>query len=235
VTPLEKGTLGLEIFLATLVLTGLAVRGKYRSAISFDAYLFSILSFEFLLLVWPARFFNWNFWLAKEAIQSLLKVAITMELALRIFRNLPRVRVTAWMGLILILVGTWLSLTGVDEADAELQAAAIMPKVFYATAIMFGLVLTLALWYQVPLTDLQRAILVGFTPYLLSFTVGLQLVSLLGHHARIPVNYVNSIAFFYLLSYWARVAWKDPAVASRVLATVASDIRNPTALGRLES
>ena len=83
-----------------------------------------------------------------------------------------------------------------------------MWRINYGTADMFGLILTLALWHRLPLSGLHKAILLGFTPYLLAFTVGVQLLEALGGGVRVPMNYLNNIAFFFLLGYWLRAAWK---------------------------
>jgi hypothetical protein len=212
VTPFEKGVLSLEIILAAAILVGLAMRGRYRSSISFDIYLLSIVVFELLLLVWPGRFFTWDYWFTKETVQSFLKVAVTVELSVRLFWRLPRARATAALGLVLITAGTLLSVVDVDSADAELRAQSMMPRIFYGTAIMFGLILTLALWYRVSLNELHKAILMGFTPYLLASTVGVQLLDAFGGGVRVSMNYLNNLAFFGLLGYWVRVAWKQPSV-----------------------
>lgn len=213
-SPVEQAVLGLEIVLATAILAGLGARRGHRSSISFDIYLLSIVVFELLLLAWPSRFYNWDYWFTKETIQSLLKVAIVVELSVRIFWALPRARTTVAVGLALITAGTMLAIAGVEATETELRAVTVMPRIFYGTAIMFGLILTLALSYRVSLSELHKAILMGFTPYLLTFTVGIQLLEAVGGGVRIPVQYVNTIAFFCLLTYWLRAAWKRPVAES---------------------
>jgi hypothetical protein len=214
VSAFEKGVLFLEIVLAIAILAGLAARRGHRSSISFDVYLLSIVGFELLLLAWPSRFYNWDYWFVKETTQSLLKVAIVVELSVRIFWELPRARTTVALGLALITAGTLLAIAGVEATEAESRAVTVMPRIFYGTAIMFGLILTLALSYRVSLSELHRAILLGFTPYLLTFTVFIQLLEAVGSELRVPVQYLNTIAFFWLLTYWLRAAWRRPAVES---------------------
>jgi hypothetical protein len=200
----EQGVLVTEILLAGAILAGLAARRVHRSSISFDVYLLSIVVFEFLLLFWPGRFYNWDYWFAQETIQSILKVAIVIELSVRLFSDLSRARVIVAVGLAVITAGTVLSIAGVEATDAQARAIEIMPRIYYGTAIMFGLILTLALYHRLPLGDVHRAILMGFTPYLLTFTVGIQLLEALGRDLRGPVQYVNTVAFVGLLAYWLR-------------------------------
>jgi hypothetical protein len=225
----EKGVLVIEIVLAGAILTGLAARRGHRSSISFDVYLLSIVVFEFLLLFWPGRFYNWDYWFAQETIQSLLKVSIVIELSIRVFAGLPRARVTVAIGLGLIAAGTLLSIADVDATGIQALAVTIMPRIFYGTAIMFGLILTLALSYRVALEDVHKAILMGFTPYLLTFTVGIQLLEAAGRDLRIPVQYVNTLAFFGLLGYWLRAAWRQATPAQDL--SVGPEGRLPAAGG----
>ena len=67
----------------------------------------------------------------------------------------------------------------------------------------------LVLWYRLPLAPLPRAILMGYAPYLLVFTIGMSLLFHAGSpNIRVLVGYVDPLAFFVLVNYWLRVAWR---------------------------
>jgi hypothetical protein len=55
----------------------------------------------------------------------------------------------------------------------------------------------------------HKAILTGFVPYLLVFTIGLNAIDSYGwsDSVRKTVNYVHTSAYILLLAYWARAAW----------------------------
>jgi hypothetical protein len=207
-TPVEKTILVLEVCFAAAILAGLGVRRRLYSAVFFDLYLATILVFDLLLLLWPERYFTWDFWLFKEIVQSSSKVLLSIELMARLFWRLPRARWAASIGLVGILAGTVIAVLGVSGGDAEDLSKAMMPRIFYGTAIMFALVLTLALSYGTSLIPVHKAILLGFTPYLLTFTVLVQLLEL-GTGVRLPMSYANNLAFFGLLAYWTRAVWQS--------------------------
>jgi hypothetical protein len=75
----------------------------------------------------------------------------------------------------------------------------------------------LVLWYRLPLGPLPKAILLGYAPYLLVFTIGMSLLFGTGHpQIRAWVGYIDTAAFFLLVNYWCRVAWRTAPEASQV-------------------
>src|SRR6185369_2745000 len=74
---------------------------------------------------------------------------------------------------------------------------------------MFTALAALVLWYRLPLAPLPRAILMGYAPYLLVFTIGMSLLfNAASPQVRVLVGYVDPLAFFVLVNYWVRVAWR---------------------------
>jgi hypothetical protein len=81
----------------------------------------------------------------------------------------------------------------------------------------------LVVWYRIPLLPFQKAILVGFVPYLVVFV---SLLNVLRHHGwqvREWVNLLDATAYLGAASWWAWAAWRpeesyavSPAVARRL-------------------
>jgi len=66
----------------------------------------------------------------------------------------------------------------------------------------------LILWYRLPVHPLPKAILVGLVPYLLVFTVSLNLMESRGWEIRASASYLNTLAYLLVLVYWTFAAWR---------------------------
>jgi hypothetical protein len=219
--PGDRAVLIAEALFAFAILLGLVARRRYRACFAFTAYIASVLVLELLVAGWPARFFTWRFWVAKEAIQAVLKLAIVLEIAGRVFWPFPGARGLAGAMMVLLIVATATGLWAGEAGDAEAVARVLVPRILYGTACAFAVLLVLVLWFHIPLDPLHKAILLGFVPYLLVFTVAIQLLETFGWDVRRQASYVNNVGFFTLLGYWSTVVWARrnvPRVAPEVLA-----------------
>ena len=87
--------------------------------------------------------------------------------------------------------------------------SAAIPRMASAAIWMLTALAGLVLWYRLPLTPLPRAVLMGYAPYLLVFTIGISLLFLPGSpNLRVWAGYVDPLAYFVLTNYWLRVAWR---------------------------
>lgn len=219
-SPWEKAIVATEIGLAAAILVGLLIRGHWRSCYSFALYLASFVVFEGAILAWPGRFFHLDFWLAKEAVEGLLKLSVAFEIAARVFERLPAARSTVALAFLASLLAISIAVAPTVGADVTTMAKFGLPRLLYGTALIFAGLLGACFWYHVPLYPIHKAVLVGFVPYLVAFTVVLQLLQTLGWEIRGPANYLNTVAFVSLLAFWTRAAWRrySPAeVAPAVL------------------
>ena len=66
----------------------------------------------------------------------------------------------------------------------------------------------LILWYRLPVHPLHKAILVGLVPYLLVFSVSLNLLESRGWEILPVVSYLHTLAFLAVLVYWMVTAWR---------------------------
>jgi hypothetical protein len=208
------------------LLAGLVRRRLYRVCRTFPVYTTAVLAGEVLMLAWPERFHNWSFWTFKEAVYGLLKLGIALELASLTFRAFPGARATARrvlaLGIGLLVTGLLaLDLTEADEWSKLFME--IHPRLANGTALLFACIWGLVLWYNLPVHPFHRALLRGFVPYLLVYTVAFRLLAVWGWDLRHTLGFTNSAAYFLMLVYWTVVAWRpqapppaDPALVHRL-------------------
>jgi hypothetical protein len=209
--PVERLIVYLGLVLLAACLTGLFARRRQGLCVTFTLYLGAVLLSDGLVVLWPQQFHNWGFWVLKESVHNVLKFGIALELTLRTFRAFPAARKTA-AGLVLsVLVLTWLSVgppsprkgTGPEELALNLQ-----PYVLAGTLWLFIAISTLILWYRLPVAPLHKALLLGFVPYLLIFTVAINLLKAFGGGFREYAGYFKNAAYQALLVYWVYTAWR---------------------------
>lgn len=203
------GVAGEAVIMALLV--GLVTKGRYRACYSFALYLVAVVAADGLILAWPGRFHRWDFWIVKETVHSLLKFAIALELALRTFRAFPGARATA-RGVVFLVVLVALAgiLAGPAEQAADFPdlASRLHPRILNGTIWLFTAIAAVVLWYRLPVDAFHKAILIGFVPYLLVFTVAMNALDAIGWHLQKPAAYAHTVAYLLLLVYWTHAAWR---------------------------
>ena len=146
-----------------------------------------------------------------QVVSAALRFGVALELTYCIFGAFPAAAVTARRVMLVILVATAvvaMTAAPMDAVYTRMHAEAI-PRMASAAIWMLTALAGLVLWYRLPLAPLPRAILMGFAPYLLVFTIGLSLLFAPGsERIRVWVGYVDPLAFFILTNYWLRVAWR---------------------------
>ncbi len=195
------------------VLAGLVARGRARLCWSFAAYLVAILVGNSLASLWPARFYTPGFWVLKQAAYDVLKMAVALELAWRAFEKFPGAMRTARGTLLALLAASTLVLAALTPPSSYATLWDWQPS--SATAALWLLTATalLVVWYQVPVHDWQRAIMLGLAPYLLVFVTVLDLLKRHGWPAlHATAGVVDSVAYLSLLAFWVWAAWRhDPS------------------------
>jgi hypothetical protein len=234
---LDKGTFDLAVVLAgevacLLVLAGLFVRRRHRVCYVFPVYLLVVVAADFLMLLGPRHlepphplygilgqggFYSRPFWLMKEVLINLLRFALALELAYRTFRAFPGARSTA-RGVVLVLTTvTLVSLLAItpevstlDRGDQITQIIGrLQPRVLNGSVWLFTGMAAVIVWYRLPVDQFHKAILTGLVPYLLIFTIGLNLMDSYGWDRSVMelANYLSAFAYLALLTFWARAAW----------------------------
>lgn len=203
--------------LTLAVFVGLVVRKRYRSCYTFAVYLLAVFVPHSMMSLWPERFFKWDFWILTESVHNLLKFSIAVELTLRTFRAFPGAQATARRVLFGVLGVTYVGVLAVPvrEAAYAILASQVHIRILNGTIWLFAGIAGLILWYRLPVDLLHKAILIGFVPYLLVFTVAMNALEAFGWHLREYAGYAESTAYVLLLAYWSYVAWQPEAVPRR--------------------
>jgi hypothetical protein len=211
------------VVVATVAVGGLVARRRVRVCWTFLPYLAVIALADLLMLLRPEQYFTQTFWLGKELLITVLRFALALELTYRTFRAFPSALAAA-RGLLLAVLLVTLVIVLVGTTGLEVQAgpstlrpliSQVQPRVLNGSIWLLTAVAGLVLWYRLPVNPLHKAILVGLVPYLLVFSVSLNLIESLGWDVRAGVNYVYTLAFLAVLVYWARAAWRRGDVPLR--------------------
>lgn len=222
-TALDQAILHAGTLLACAVLAGLVWRGRLGRCVSFALYLLSVAVPSLLAGLWPQRFFTWATWTTGELAQAAFALASALEIA---WRTLGSLAAAAHMARRLILVvllitaaftwmAPWQPIVQIDnsparEHTAAYMAVALLPRLTYGTAALFTGLLAVLTFYLLPVDPLHRAIMVGFSLYLVLFSV--LFISILSESTRATYTRVNSFAYLALLAGWAYAAWRiEPA------------------------
>jgi hypothetical protein len=197
------------------VLAGLVARGRARLCWSFAVYLVAILVGNSLASLWPSRFYTPQFWVLKQAVYDALKVAVALELAWRALEAFPGALRTARRAILVLLAASTLALAAFTPPSSYATLWDWQPGTVTAALWLLTATALLVVWYQVPLHDWQRAIMLGLAPYLLVFVFVLDLLRRHGWpslHATAGV--LDSLAYFCLVVFWAWAVWRrDPSPA----------------------
>src|SRR5262245_4838320 len=112
-----------SLALLAALLAGLFARRLYRVCYSFPAWLAAVLVGDLLVFLWPARFYTWAFWMAKETAYAALKLAIAVEITALAFQAFPSARATVrrvLLGVLLALLAFVVVGVRYDVALADL-------------------------------------------------------------------------------------------------------------------
>jgi hypothetical protein len=200
----------LGILQGFLLFAALLWRGHYRRLPLFTLYVGGVRVFTVIYALQP----TWETYMLLQVVSASLRFGVALELTYRIFGAFRAAAVTARRVLFVILVATAVLAvaTAPPDATATRMHAEAVPRMASAAIWMLTALAGLVLWYRLPLPPLPRAILMGLAPYLLVFTIGMSLLFEPGsHHIRVWVGYVDPLAFFILMNYWLRVAWRTAA------------------------
>jgi hypothetical protein len=200
------------------LLAGIVWRGRARLCWSFALYVLATLVGNVLVSFWPSRFFTPSFWVLKQGIYDALKMAIALELAWRAFGAFPGAARTARAVIPALLALSTLALALLTPASSYMTVWDWQPGV--ATAALWLLTATalMVVWYQMPVHEWQRAIMLGLAPYLLVFVALLGLLRRHGWTLREPITTVEALAYLGIVLFWTWAAWRgDAARGSTVL------------------
>lgn len=211
--------------LLAVVLVGTLGRGHYRTWYSFTCFVLAVLVTSVLMLFWPARFYEQDFWRAKETLHDFLRFAMALELAIRTFRSFPAALSTLRWVTLMVLAATLVAVVSVagTAVDDTAFLTQLRPRVMNGSIWLFTAIAALILWYRLPIRPFHKAILLSYVPYLLVFTVAMNALGAVGWERGWPVRYANQVAYAVMLVYWSYAAWmvaEAPARSPRLPAPI---------------
>lgn len=190
------------------LLAGMVLRGRLGLCWAFGAYVLAILVGNTLVTLWPERFYAPTFWVLKQGVYDALKVAVAIELAWRAFAAFPGAWHTSRVVLVALLAVSTLSLAWLTPGSSYEGFWQWQPSVVTAAVWLLTATALLVVFYQVPIGDWQRAIMLGLAAYLLVFVTLLNLLRRHGWALRAEVGLVDSLAYLGLVLFWAHAAWR---------------------------
>ena len=223
---LDRALIAAAVILLCALLAGLVVRRRAASCWSFVAYLAAVALSDLLIALWPQRFWREGFWILKESVHNVLKLAIALELMVRIFQPFPSASAAVRRAVLVVVAGlgmlVWASLSAGTDYLAVLGR--VHPHMNDGTAWLLIALGAFCLWYHVALDAIHKAILIGLVPYLLVYSVVQRAFVALGWERGNLINHTAPVAYLALLVYWAFVAWRS-----------GPDLDSGTRVGRLVS
>lgn len=209
------GYLGSGLLAATLV--GLVCTGRYRLWHSFTLCLAVIFAASAAIGLSP-RLHNPSLWRWQELVVDLLRLAMAVELALRIFRDFPGARATLRSVMILVGAVTLILIARAPHGAAvwfkhdrdayEAFVSDLQPRVLNGAVWLFTGIAALVLWYRLPIHPFHKAVLLSYVPYLLVFTIAMKRLGDLGWERGWYIQYANQVAYAVLLAFWTHAAWR---------------------------
>jgi len=195
--------------LLVAALAGLYLRGRSGRCLAIVAYLWAALLGNALTTFWPDIFFNYEFWMRRQALFDVLKLLVGVEIALRAFRIFPGARAT-WERLLAasIVVATTLGFWFLPRDAPYGVLFAHQPQIIAGTVWLFTITSLVIVHYRIPIDPWHRAILLSFVPYQLVFTIVLTAIRSLGVSLHPAMSFLDSAAYLVLIAYWAQTAWR---------------------------
>jgi len=197
-----------------VLLAGMVLRSRLGLCWSFGLYLAAILVGNTLVTLAPQRFFSYSFWMQKQAVYDVLKMAVAIELAWRAFAAFRGAWRTARVVLLVLLTSSTLWLAWLTPRSYSTlwnwQPGMVTASVWLLTATAL-----LVVFYQVPIGDWERAIMLGLTPYLLVCVMWLSVLRRHGWDLRNQVSVADAAAYLAVVLYWARAAWRQDDLGPR--------------------
>jgi hypothetical protein len=191
------------------LLVAMAMRGRFGVCWSFTLYVAAILVGNSLSTLWPHRFYTPAFWVLKQGVYDLLKIAVGIELAWRAFSAFPGAWRVARVVILLLLTSSTVALAWLTPRSMYRNLWDWQPGVVTAAVWLLTGVALLVVLYQIPIGDWQRAIVLGLAPYLLVSVTLMNIWQRRGWQVREGIGLLDSFAYLALVLFWVHAAWRQ--------------------------
>jgi hypothetical protein len=204
--------------LATLA--GLVKRGRLHLCWSFPIYALIVLGCDMATVLWRDRFYTPEFWMIRQALFDAAKVTIAVELAYRVVRAFPGARRTARVSALALLTFSTAVIVAGPWAAGYVSMAEWQPRMVFGVVSLFTLTALVVLWYNLPVQPWHRALIMGFTGYLLVFTVLLNVLHAKGWQVAHWLGVLDAFAYLALTVWWAHASWAPDVATADIPVTV---------------
>jgi hypothetical protein len=202
--------LGVKIGLA-VVLVGVLRNGLHRRCWSFPLYLLTVLIYGSAELAgtvfynvpgleWPQWLWSWDFWNFQQTVFGVVKLAVAVELGIRVVGAFP---------------GTWRLARALLGAALLTTTAAVTfgkapqhPLLATGTIWLFAAVSLVVILFNLPLHAWYRAVLVGFVTYLFIFSTLQSILARRGYELATTLGKIDQVAYLVLVGWWVYAAWR---------------------------
>jgi hypothetical protein len=212
--------LGSAVLIASvLTLVGIFRTGRFRECWTYVGYVMALIGFGAPMALWPDRFWNLSWYLAKEAIYDSLRIGVALELAFRVTSSFPgaAARLRRLTLLVLIIGASTIALAPGGRSYSQIYDW--QPAITHAAIWLLGVTAFVVLFYRLPVTHWNQVLVIGLAGRLLLWSTLLKLLAYFGWSARAWVSYADGFAdlvFAWALAYYA---WRqdESAVVVREL------------------
>jgi hypothetical protein len=109
---------------------------------------------------------------------------------------------------IVVLVATTSAVALSGATDSARVAYDWQPRISAGAIWILSAIALLVAWHRLPIDSWHYAILVGYVPYLLVFTTGLNIIRTYGWSVLSATGTAQSLAYLVLMLWWAYAAWR---------------------------
>jgi len=160
----------IDEILMLVVLSGLAVRGRWRVNLFFDAYVFVAAFVNIVVNLWPERFYEPGVWVGIELLGAFLKLGAVLEATWRTFRFFRGAQASALWAALAVLASTAVAastvpLAATDSSPVDITITQFEPRLLNGVVWIAGATLIVVWWCRVPLHPLRAVVLVSLAIY----------------------------------------------------------------------
>ena len=198
----------LGVCLLVVLIYTLFRRSKARQCVIFSTYVVAAALFTSLILLFPAHYSPEAF-MVKQGIYDSLLFGMALELAIRTFAAFTGIARLVKLSLAAaVALSTVVIFVATPASPDYASFIRFEPGITAAGIWCLAFVGLLIVWYQIPVPAFTRAIILGYVPYLLVFTVYTDLITRLGWGAIQNLNLLNAVAYDAVAGYWVYSAWR---------------------------
>ncbi len=194
--------------LLVALVTTLWRQARARQCVLFTTYVAAAALFTWLVLLFPEHYSPEAF-MVKQGIYDSLLFGMSLELAVKTFAAFTGIARFARLLLGAAVAASTAAIFLATPASPDYESfVRFEPGVSAAGIWCLAFVGLLIVWYQIPVPSFTRAIILGYVPYLMVFTVYTDLIARLGWGAIQHLNILNAVAYDAVAGYWVYSAWR---------------------------